>query len=334
MSLITSFAYDLDGRQTTRQFPNSDVTSNSYSAISQLVSVLYADATRLTMAYDPLNRLTTMQDAIGTSTFAYDPRSLLVGKTDSGNLVQAYAYDQVQNRTKLVDPDNGIRTSTFDPLNRISVFVNSLSKAVTTQYDADSRPTTQQFASGLTRVTSFDAASQTVGQTDKTPAGVVSSEFTFACDPTGNRVKIQDLLSLTSYSYDAKNQLLQDSTSGTNAHLYTYTFDGTGNRLSSSETGSLTFWTYNAAQRMVTAISGSQLTTYGYSLNGNVTSVSDSTGLTSMAYDKENRLAVHMSGATITSFAFGGDGLMRLDMAGAAITNLVWDGSEYLQGRE
>ena len=274
--------------------------------------------------------MTTMLDSVGTSSFVYDPRSLLIGKTDSGNLSQAYTYDQNGNRITLVDPSDGVRTSTYDALDRVWVYENSLANSVTTQYDANSRPTTEVYESGLVRITTFDPAGQTTGRIDKTPLGVVSSEFTFAYDPAGNRTVVQDLLSLTSYSYDAKNRLVEDNTSGTNVHEYTYTYDPNDNRLSSSETGSLTFWTYDPANRMVTAVSGSQVTTYGYSLNGNVTSVNSSSGLISMSYDKENRLAVYESGSSVTSYVYGGDNLKRLEIAGAAITTLIWDGDEYL----
>ena len=51
-------------------------------------------------------------------TYASDPRSLLVGKTDPGSLVQAYVFDANSNRTLLVDPNDGLWTAVYDSLDR------------------------------------------------------------------------------------------------------------------------------------------------------------------------------------------------------------------------
>jgi hypothetical protein len=59
-----------------------------------------------------------MSDWTGVVTYASDPRSLLVGKTDPGSLVQAYVFDANSNRTLLVDPNDGLWTAVYDSLDR------------------------------------------------------------------------------------------------------------------------------------------------------------------------------------------------------------------------
>ena len=52
-----------------------------------------------------------------------------------------------------------------------------------------------------------------------------------------------------------------------------------------------------------------------------------------MSYDKENRLSNHLQGGTSTTYTYSGDGLKRVENVAGSVTTLVWDGSDYLQGR-
>ena len=52
-----------------------------------------------------------------------------------------------------------------------------------------------------------------------------------------------------------------------------------------------------------------------------------------MSYDKENRLNVHLNGEVTTTYSYSGDGKKRTEAVGNALTTLVWDGEDYLQGR-
>jgi YD repeat-containing protein len=64
---------------------------------------------------------------------------------------------------------------------------------------------------------------------------------------------------------------------------------------------------------------------------GSLTKVQEPTGaLVTMSYDNENRLRVHQSGSTVTTYACQYDGMKRTEAVGAAVTTLVWDGSDCL----
>ncbi len=55
----------------------------------------------------------------------------------------------------------------------------------------------------------------------------------------------------------------------------------------------------------------------------------------------ENRLAVHKQmdqsedppELSVASYSYDGDGLKRRELVNGAATTLIWDGSDYLQGR-
>jgi len=53
-----------------------------------------------------------------------------------------------------------------------------------------------------------------------------------------------------------------------------------------------------------------------------------------MLWDFENRMKQHQFGTTVTNFAYcWNDGLLRNQSVVGASTTVLWDGSDYLQGR-
>ncbi len=165
--------------------------------------------------------------------------------------------------------------------------------------------------------------------------GTLLARFTFSYDEVGNRKTIFDSNGAsTTYTYDAKNRLTQDATAGTNAHTYNYSYDATNNRLTSNETGVVSTFNYDAASRLTTSTNGTLVTTYTFDANGNQTIVAvQGSSPVTMAYDKENRMTEYNDAGTRTTYTYSGDGLKRSEKDGSGTTTLVWDGSDYLQGR-
>ena len=57
-------------------------------------------------------------------------------------------------------------------------------------------------------------------------------------------------------------------------------------------------------------------------------------GIITMLYEKENRLIVHQSpSSSIATYAYGLDGLKAVEEVDGTFTTIVWDGSDYLEGR-
>jgi len=324
---------DANGRQTLRQFANGDCTSFAYDNLGRQTSRWYADNTRFSTVYDSVGNTVTMADSTGATTYAYDPNNRLTGKTDPGGLSQGYGYDIAGQRTKLVDPDGGVRSMTFDLDSRMSTTVLPNGTANSYLYDSAGRMTTLlQTNPTLNRLWSYDAAGQIV--VAHRVEGANTYGATYLYDPVGNRQVIQDLNgSATTYLMDAKNRLIQDATSGTNAHTYNYSFDSNDNILTNSESGVLATNTYDIANRLTTSIAGSALTSYTFDLNGNQTVVNVAGVLTSMSYDKENRLSVYLSPSSSVSYTYSGDMLKRCEWVSGMPTTLIWDGQNYLEGR-
>ena len=277
-----------------------------------------------------------MNDWNGSTTYAFDPLNRMVGKTDPGALNQAYAYDKASQRVNLTDPDGGIRTYAYDNDGRLTVFQDASGGLTTNQYDSDGRLATALCASGIQQRTAYDAVGQTVSMAHVSGSGSILQFQTFSCDGNGNRTAIVDLIGAwTTYLYDPKDRLEGDNSSGTNSHAYSYVYDGVDNRSACNETGNLASSTFNAAQRIVTTVENSVgTTTYVYDPNGNVIEVVNPDGsVITMSYDKENRESVHQDAASVATYTYAGDGLKKTEYVDGALTTLVWDDDDYLQGR-
>ena len=85
---------------------------------------------------------------------------------------------------------------------------------------------------------------------------------------------------------------------------------------------------------MVTAISGGQTTSYAYSRNGGLISVVEGGGAVyTMGYDNMLRLNYQIATSTFSTYVYDADGFKRYEELSTGTTTLVWDGSDYLQGR-
>src|SRR5207237_1280086 len=74
---VVRFTYDADGRVTDRWSAQKGDTLYTYDNVGNVTFVNYPVSSDITFAYDALNRLTNMADAVGTTLYTY---------TSTGNL--------------------------------------------------------------------------------------------------------------------------------------------------------------------------------------------------------------------------------------------------------
>ena len=88
------YAYDANGRLTNRWTPAKGATRYVYDKVGNLTLVDYAASTDISMGYDGNNRLTSMSDASGTSSFGYAAFGALAsedGPWSSDTIAYSYA---------------------------------------------------------------------------------------------------------------------------------------------------------------------------------------------------------------------------------------------------
>jgi len=323
-------SYDADGRTASVINGMSRVKTMTYDAASNMTGTAYFDGTILTLQYDPLNRTTTMSDWTGMTTYAFDPRSLLVGKTDPGPLVQFYSYDANNNRTLLIDPDSGRYTTTFDALDRSYVLTDRANRVFTGLYDADGRNTTLLSANAAQTIRTFDPVGRVITLIEATAAAVPVMTIVDAYDPGGRKTSTSKNGVVTTYSNDATNRLLGQTVLNGCA---TFSYDAVGNVLLKWDQGlaPLTM-TYDAASRLVTQLFGSTTTLTAYNQAGGMSTETVAGAITSYGYDGENRLLkITYSSNQVLTNSYSGDGLRITWQAfGGHINTQIWDGANYL----
>ncbi len=390
----TTFFYDANGNLTKQVEPRGNVgggvnpddyaTTFSYDAAGRLLTETDPLGNVTTHTYDAVGNELTLKDANNkTTTYAYDGKNRLATVTAPDGGVTTYTYDPVGNKLTEKDPRNDIATFTYDDANRLASLTKPSGGKTTYAYDANGNRTSMVeprgnvtgcgCASQFTWTYAFDRANRKLSETS--PLGHVTS---FAYDSVGNQLTVTDANThATAYTYDAVNRLKtvtapdlgvtthtydlagnltqrQDArnnvtsygydvdnrrTSVTNplSKLWATTYDPAGNVLTTVDangnatpTGGDGTTTYNHDRAgRLTGIDYSDTTpdvTYTYDAAGNRLSMADDSGTESRTYDPVNRLASVTRGTDTFSYAYDLAGnLTSRTYPGSVVTAYTYD---------
>jgi RHS repeat-associated protein len=346
---VQTFTYDAAGNQLTAA-DNSGAYTMAYDALNRQTSVQEPFGQSLTYSYDAAGNQTVVQDSQGgTTTSVYDALNRLTtrefGATGQTTLREDLTYtadDQIATETRYMDLNGtqlaGTSSFVYDADQRLTnltqTYANgSVLASYVYNYDQASRLTSEVDNGGATIVYSYDPANQL------TSAGSTAYSY----DATGNRTN-------PNYMTGPDNQLLSDGT-------YSYTYDLQGNLLTKTAGNDITTYTYDTEDRLVGVVEtvGGTLqmqATYTYDVFGNRIETQEYTAAagqvtTEYVYDGSNAWA-KLSGAgalqTRQLFLPGQDQmLVRVNGSGTAawyltdrqgsVRNLVsYDGSTVLDG--
>jgi len=275
----TTFLRDLQKRVTAKIYPDgtqlnyvyenttsrlksvtdakNQTTLYSYFVDNNLAQVTYSNAVIATpgvaFTYDTnYNRLLTMGDGIGTTTYNY--YSVAAGQLGAGRLASVtgplpnstvtYGYDQIGRISSRAI--NGVAQAlTYDALGRVTMVTNALGSFTNVYLDATALVTTNFYPNGQQTVFSYygtnnDERLQQIQ--NLTPGGQNLSSFSYAYDSNGeitNWTEQADNNTPTVQveEYDPVNQLLASTIhsgtiAGTILKQFIYQYDAAGNRTS------------------------------------------------------------------------------------------------------
>jgi len=262
---------------------------------------------RLSLAYDPMNRLTQVITGDAANPALTQPVTTLTA-----------TYDQAGNRLTLTDP-TGVITATYDVLHRLTR-IERPSLPVTFAYDALSRRTKTTYPTDLEAVATYDDASQLlslVHRLSSAPA-TIRAQATYTYDTVGNRRTLTDLTGAHTFAYDALNRL----TDATHPTLPTefFTYDRVGNRMTSHLSPTHTHDTANRLLEDTTF-------TYTYDAAGNRATRTEKATNTAMtyAYDGEHQLIGVTAPSLVASYRYDGLGRRIEKTVNGVSTRAVYD---------
>jgi RHS repeat-associated protein len=326
----TTFTYDLQGRLTTKTYADGSTLSYTYEdTTSRLKSICdergqfkyftyYPDNNPSQISYpnaqfatptvnytydSNYNRITSIQDGLGTTTNQYVPAgmpgALQLAEADGPfpNEVITYQYDVLSRMTNLAI--NGVpQTMAFDSLNRVTNVVNALG-GFNYNYDGTTmRLLGESYPNGQTNHYAYfgnlgDHCLQQI--TSSGPGAALISRFTYAPNVMGMVTNwIQEIGTVSnnwSLVYDAADQLTSAriSQAGTNLD-FAYGYDDAANRILANNTG--TNLTYQP--NLLNQIAGSSDmngagTTYEWDAEQRLTAINSGINRTEFSYDAQDR---------------------------------------------
>ncbi|SJZ88697.1 RHS repeat-associated core domain-containing protein [Trichlorobacter thiogenes] len=305
------FAYPY-GRMTWSKNARGATATYSYDKNGNLLSVNYSDGTPgVTTVYDVYNRPTTVTDALGTHTIAYDASSRVTSIDGAwANDTLSFAYDALGRKTAM-EQQGGLSISyTYDSLDRLTTLTGN---GLTYSYNYRNNGTL------LTSVVRSDGS---------------KTEYSY----TATMLRLQQLANFSpgstaldsySFSYDSLGQPVTETV--TNGPALQFASPGsvpiTANNLNqiASWNGSATAFVYDADGNMTKGLTGE-----GRSFDA--------------AYDAENRLTwiQYTDGNGVVrrqEFSYGSDGYLgiRKSYANGLLSGeqrYLWHAGKLLQERD
>lgn len=294
MGRVTSWFRDLQGRVVGKAYPDGKMTTYNYDGLGKLNrridakgqethyayhldgnlrEVRYEKAERPTPSvsygYDPrFNRLTSMVDGQGTTTYSYypiqNPPALGAGRlamTDGPlpNDDLTYTYDALGRIAgRSIHGVSELRS--FDAMGRLVTVSNPLGTFTYTYDGATNRLIRMDYPNGQQTNFSYLPSTGLLGAIqNRRSDGSNISAFGYTYDASGQiatwsqQADAQAPKTYT-FQYDAVGQLLSavlKGSSGELLHQYDYGYDQAGNRTSETVDGSVTSATFNSINQLV-----------------------------------------------------------------------------------
>jgi uncharacterized protein RhaS with RHS repeats len=203
----------------------------------------------------------------------------------------------------------------YDASGRPATMTNPFSETTSWAFQNNNWLATQTLANGATATYTHNALGQVTELLNQIGSTTIS-DFMISYDGVGNRTSVSasgigtsSLNGSAGFTYDTKNQLLEELSNRYGSFTDDFGFDSSGNPTSFKGTTK----SYNSNNQQTG-------TGFTYDSNGNPTAYNG----VSLTFDPENRLTAH--GSTLTA-GYRGDGLRASKQTSSGTSYFLYDGS-------
>ena len=302
---VTTYTYDAMSNRLTMTEPDGNTTTCTYDELNRLIKMVNAAGDTTVTTYDPVGNVhstTTPNSNVTTNT--YDQLNRLVQQVDSQALVQTTTYDPVGNVLSQLDGNGNGPSYAYDADNRIMTMTDALGKATQYVYDPVGNQLSVTDRNGNVTSYTYDNINRRITMTDAQPA---TTHYSY--DNVGNLITLTDANGhSTTYTYDKVNRRLTEKYPDLTHNTVTYTYDGVGNRISRTDLkGQLTTYNYSDLYFLTSRVYPSGTDTFTYDLSGRVLTGNTTRGSgwnESFAYDGANRLIQSMQNSRPITYAY------------------------------
>ena len=323
----TQYTYDLTGNLTSQTDARGQITRYTYDEINRVTSMTYGNITDRYIwdqGANGIGHLTSMTDATGSTSWAYDSQGRLQQTTQTTQGLTSttrYSYDSNGRLAALTSPSgltvgyrynsngqvediniNGtpaISNIRYQPFGAAQSWVWGNGTTYTRSFNSDGKLATFNLGSNDTRSLTYDAASRITGVTDSNPA------------------------SSQSYAYDNLDRLSSWIAPGNDQR---YQYDANGNRTGMINGSSSSSYNYPATSNHLASITGANPNAYTWNASGDLLS---QTGQ-NYTYDARDRMVSATTGNGTAAFGINGLGQRVYKKTGNTITLFAYDADNHL----
>jgi YD repeat-containing protein len=302
----TTYAYDVNGNETSQTDANGNVTHYTYDENGNMLTETLPNGESESCKYNQFGQVATQTDFDGNvATYTYYTSGVNAGKeeevvyTGSGKTTQTvtYTYDNLGRQSTVTDA-SGTTTYSYDANSNL-IEQNTPEGIVNYHYNALNQQTdmwtgnvayvSRSSAETWTQYAYDDLGRLTTVTQSRLNDSTVNDVTSYGYDINGNKVsEVDPNGDTTVYTYDALNRLVGEIVKNGTTLMYSvaYTLQDDGMRISAAETEAqpsggpatiTTAWTYDHLDRLTgeaitSSLSGQSLaTTFAYDLVGNRT---------------------------------------------------------------
>jgi len=296
-STVEAWSHDGNGAVTAYENQLDQTIGYAYDEAGRQTGIDYISGTDPSFGYDAADRLTSMVDSTGTTSWTYNAAGEVTDlNTPQGNMDYTYYADG--SRHTMVE-GVGTTTYSYDEDGRLTGLENPYGEDTVWEYDAADRCTKQTFDTGLYTSFGYDERDRLTSLVHKNSSNVTISSESYTYDDASNlATKTVDSVT-TTYGYDAADQLTSESRSGYSA---SYTYDANGNRSTKSLNSVTETYSYSNCDELTQiTVGGNATKSFGYDDCGRTISVTVGGNTTTLSYDFENRLTTITYPSTATN---------------------------------
>jgi RHS repeat-associated protein len=271
---VSVFQYDADANVTKKTDALGIVTIQTFDALDRVLTTTYPASTaeNVAYAYDQtgtgfsfgIGRLTSVTDAAGSLTRAYEERGNLLTETridGSKTLITGYTYDGANRVASLTYPDGTVANYQYDVAGYVSTVTakpagaTSTTTIATIHHQPFGPMNAVTFGNNIAETWSYDNSYRATNLTDTLSSANVQ-KLTYAYDSANNVKSITDAVNAANsqtLTYDPINRLIGAASGSGGYGTFSWTYDKVGNRLTQVQGSTTTTYTYTAGSNRLAA---------------------------------------------------------------------------------
>jgi RHS repeat-associated protein len=320
---ITQFAsYDNNGNLLQRIDGNNVTTNYVYNDPESLLTDIQYPATsslNVHFSYDSFGRRVSMTDSTGAQTFSYgnlnEPLSVTTTYTGLSAKTISYQYYPNGSRQSMTTPAGSFSYS-YDSAGRPASMTNPFSETTSWSYQNNNWLSTQTLANAALATYTYNALGQVTELLNQIGGTSISDFNSISYDGIGNRTSVSAsipgvtaLNGNTSYQYDTKNQITQETSTRNGGFTDNFAYDTAGNPT-----------TFKGVTKAYNSNNQQTASGFTHDGNGNPTTYASTT----LTFDPENRMTAF--GSAITA-GYNGDGLRAWKTSSSNTIYFLYDGT-------